>query len=120
MSLLGKHILVVEDDYLIGTMVCDMLTDAEAAVVGPARTCDAALALANSETFDAAVLDINLRGEFSDVVAEALERRHIPFIVATGYGEQSQRQWNDAVVVAKPYTEEKLIDTLEQLLKNPA
>ena len=58
----SMRILVVEDEVLIAVMVSDMLAGLGATVVGPATTIEAGLALARSESFDAAVLDINVRG----------------------------------------------------------
>ncbi len=55
-------------------------------MLGPAGTIEAALDLiARSERIDGAVLDVNIRGERVYPVADALKRRHIPFIFATGY-----------------------------------
>jgi hypothetical protein len=55
-------------------------------VVGPATTIEAGLSLAGSESFDAAVLDINVRGERIDPIADLLVARGIPMLFATGYG----------------------------------
>ena len=117
MSLLaGKRILVVEDDFLISRMVLDILADAEVVVVGPAATRDAGLVIAQTHTLDAAVLDINLRGLRSDDIADELYRRGIPFVIATGYGEQSRLP--GVPVLPKPYTEDRLLRVLETILKN--
>jgi DNA-binding response OmpR family regulator len=118
-TLAGKRILVVEDDYLIGMMVSEMLEAAQADVIGPARTRDDGIELARNEPLDAAVLDMNLRGEFSDIVAAELQRREIPFVVASGYGEQPHRQWTGSLVVGKPFTEEHLVGALTRLLGSP-
>ena len=39
------------------------------------------------DSFDAAVLDVNLAGETSFIVADELIERGLPFVFATGYGE---------------------------------
>ncbi|WP_375465598.1 response regulator [uncultured Methylobacterium sp.] len=81
-----RRVLLVEDDYFI---VSDMARSFEAdgaEVVGPAASVADALALlAGTPHLDAAVLDINLRGEMVFPVAEALEARGVPFVFATGY-----------------------------------
>ena len=59
----GKRILVVEDEALIAVMVEDMLADLGSLVVGPAATIEAALELARREAIDAAILDVNVRGD---------------------------------------------------------
>ncbi|MFL6548784.1 MAG: response regulator [Povalibacter sp.] len=116
-ELYGKRVLVVEDDYLIGAMVADMLESASAIVVGPARTRGDAFLLSRTEGLDAAVLDVNLRGEGSEVVAEELRRRHIPFLFATGYGEGPFREAGTPVL-GKPFTEDSLLDMLDGLLRD--
>lgn len=106
--LTGKRILVVEDEALIAVMVEDMLTDMGSKVVGPAATIEQALALARSDTLDGAVLDVNVRGERIDPVADALAERGVPMLFATGYGEVRLASGNPATVIDKPYTQEKL------------
>lgn len=81
-----RRILVVEDEALVAMLVEDALLDAGFAVIGPARTVSQALEMLQAELPDAAVLDLNLGGENSVSVADALAARGIPFLVATGYG----------------------------------
>jgi CheY-like chemotaxis protein len=45
---------------------------------------DALKALAQADTLDAAILDVNLRGEKAYPVADALRQRGIPFVLSTG------------------------------------
>ena len=106
--LTGKRILVVEDEALIAVMVEDMLTEMGCEVVGPAATIAQALALAGSEDIDGAVLDVNVRGERIDPVADALSARGVPMLFATGYGEVRLASGAVATVIDKPYTQEKL------------
>lgn len=104
----GKRILVVEDEALIAVMVEDMLVEMGSDVVGPAGTIAAAIELARTEALDAAVLDVNVRGERIDPVAEALMERGVPVLFATGYGEVRLASGAHATVIDKPYTQEKL------------
>lgn len=104
----GKRVLVVEDEALIAVMVEDMLLEMGSEVVGPAATIEGALALARSEAIDAAVLDVNVRGERIDPVAEALMARGVPVLFATGYGEVRLASGIPVTVIDKPYTQEKL------------
>jgi DNA-binding response OmpR family regulator len=104
----GKRILVVEDEALIAVMVEDMLTSMGSEVVGPVGTIEAALDMAREEGLDAAVLDVNVRGERIDPVAELLMERGVPVLFATGYGEVRLRNGAAATVIDKPYTQEKL------------
>ncbi len=113
----GKRILAVEDEALIAVMLEDMLSDLGVVTVGPAGTVTSALALAQSETFDAAILDVNLRGERIDPVAAVLAERAIPFVFVTGYGEVRIDGQPHAPVIDKPYTQDKLAKALSQILK---
>ena len=104
----GKRILVVEDEALIAVMVEDMLTEMGGEVVGPAATIDEALDLARAQALDAAALDVNVRGQRIDPVAEALFERGVPVLFATGYGEVKLASGIQATVIDKPYTQDKL------------
>jgi CheY-like chemotaxis protein len=86
-ALNGRHLLVVEDEYLVATDLARELEDRGAHVIGPASSVEDALQmLAADRKIDGAVLDINVRGERVYPVAEALRARGVPFVFATGYG----------------------------------
>jgi CheY-like chemotaxis protein len=118
-ALTGKKILVVEDEVLIAEMVIDMLAGLGATVVGPATTIEAGLSLAGSESFDAAVLDINVHGERIDPIADLLVARGIPMLFATGYGVAAVAERRNACVIDKPYTQEKLASALARAMAMP-
>ncbi len=99
-----RRILVVEDEALVAMLVEDALTDAGFAVLGPARSVAQALEMLRGAAPDAAVLDLNLGGENSLAVAEALAARGIPFVVATGYGAAGlPAHLRHIPVLPKPY-----------------
>jgi DNA-binding response OmpR family regulator len=81
----GVRILVVEDEFLVATMIEDDLTEHGFVVVGPYGTVAAALYAAQTENFDLAVLDVNLRGQSIVPVAKAIKARGIPILIFTGY-----------------------------------
>ena len=81
----GKKVLVAEDDYFIAKGLVRHLAQAGAEVVGPVPTVAGALAALEDGGIDAAVLDINLRGDPVYPVADALLARGVPFVFATGY-----------------------------------
>ena len=84
-NLSGRQILVVEDDYVLAMDMRMTLQEVGAKVIGPVGTVRDALRLAATEDIDAAVLDINLHGEFVFAVAERLQDRGVPFAFTTGY-----------------------------------
>lgn len=85
-ALAGKRVLVVEDDYLVASWLTGVLEQWGCRVVGPAATVAEALRLVEAGGFDGAILDVNLRGEQSGPVAEALDARGTPYFFLTGYG----------------------------------
>lgn len=118
-GLRGRRILVVEDEALVAMLVEDALLDVGAVVLGPAATVAEALALLEREALpDAAVLDLNLAGEVSTPVADALVRRGVPFVVATGYGASGLPPGHgDVPVLAKPYDPDELTLALGRLCR---
>ncbi len=115
--LAGRRILVIEDEALIARQVVDLLAAAGYAVVGPAFGLEEALALAHSDDLNAAIVDVNLSGTWSDAVADALRERGVPFIVLTGYADSALSvAFRGAPTVEKPFDDEMLLDVLALVL----
>jgi CheY-like chemotaxis protein len=112
-ALARRRVLVVEDEPIVGILLEDMLLDLGVEVIGPAASVAEALALVGQAEFDAALLDVNLGGERSYPVAEALAARGIPFLFLTGYGEAA---WEGAETIQKPYLSEEVRAGLERIL----
>src|SRR5438477_10424078 len=85
----GPRVLVVEDEYLVASMLEEVLVEAGFVVVGPVPRLPEAVVAAGKLEIDVALLDVNLAGQRVFPVAEALERRAIPFIFMTGYGSHT-------------------------------
>lgn len=84
--LVGRRILVAEDEYFIAVELVEALTVAGAVIVGPAGSVAEALQLVRDEgPIDGGILDVNLRGEDGLLIADALFDRNIPFVFATGH-----------------------------------
>ena len=81
-----RRILVVEDDFLVATLLEAILESVGWQVVGPVAQLATALDAAATENFDAAVLDVNLGDQTVYPVAEVLEARRVPFVFVTAYG----------------------------------
>jgi CheY-like chemotaxis protein len=92
-------ILLVEDEALIRMMLVDMLEELRHRVVAEAGSIEDAQTLAESATFDLAILDINVRGRNIDPIAEIIERRGLPFIFMTGYADSAL----PSAFAGKPY-----------------
>jgi CheY-like chemotaxis protein len=116
----GRRILVVEDEAVVAAMIQDMLEDLGAQVIGPATSLGRGLALAGAESPDAAVLDVNLRGERIDPVAAVLRDRGVPLVFASGYGESGISAGPREAVLEKPFKLDDLRDALLRVLASPA
>lgn len=94
----------------------DMLADAGCESVTTAATVDQALALIDTQIFDAAMLDVNLNGTVSYPLADALDARGVPFFFSTGYSSQGMQDgYRDRLVLKKPFQFNDLVDILTRL-----
>lgn len=94
---------------LILMMIESMLTDLGCDSVTAAATVDKALALIETQVFDAAMLDVNLKGDNSRPVADALAARGIPFFFSTGNGgHHTMDGYENRAVLRKPFIFEDL------------
>jgi DNA-binding response OmpR family regulator len=110
----------VEDEFLVAMELDLMLSRAGFEVLGPASNVRAALELLRTERPDAAVLDVNLAGEWVTPVAEVLRAMIVPFILSSGYGAadlHAELVLQDAVNVGKPARPEMLLQELRGLLE---
>ena len=113
----GRRILVVEDEMLILMMIETMLADLGCESVIAAATVDQAIALIERETFDAAMLDVNLKGNSSRPVADALVARNVPFFFATGNGDHHTMEGHrDRAVLRKPFKYDDLAKIISGIL----
>ena len=84
-----QRVLLVEDEFLVSAVLAADLRAAGYDVLGPCATLAAAMEAAQSESFDGAILDINLKGQLVYPVAEELARRRIPVMFLSGYASIS-------------------------------
>ena len=113
----GRRVLLVEDDMIVAWLLEDMLADLGCAVVGPAARIDQALAMIDAEAIDLAVLDVNLNGQMSYPIADALAARGVPFVFSTGYDKDSLLDgYRTFPVLQKPFHQSELGDMLAKLL----
>ena len=117
----GKKILVVEDSPVVGPFTADLLTELDCEVVGPAPNMAAARELIEQGVFDAALMDVHIRGERVFPLCEALEARGVPFILTSGYADWTMpEKWRDRPRLQKPYKLDDVRDALSALLGDPA
>ena len=116
-SFTGRSVLVVEDEVIVAWLLEDMLADLGCAVVGPAANVNQALAMIDAAAIDVAVLDVNLNGEMSYPIADALAARGVPFVFVTGYDKNRMLDgYRTFPVLQKPFHRAELTVILAKLL----
>jgi DNA-binding response OmpR family regulator len=115
--LLGRRVLLVEDEALVAMLIGDALSDAGAVVIGPFAAVAPALAAIADMPPELAILDLNLGGESSLPIADDLVARGVPIIFASGYGNAGlPPRYRASPMLAKPFDPAELIVKLAALL----
>lgn len=71
----------------------------------------------DAEAIDVAVLDVNLNGQLSYPIADALAARGVPFVFSTGYDKDRMLDgYKTFPVLQKPFHQSELSDILAKLL----
>jgi DNA-binding NtrC family response regulator len=112
-----KRFLLIEDEALILLNVKSMLNEMGLEVAGTAAQIDAAIGLAQTGSFDAAIVDINLDGSMTYPVADILKERAIPFAFTTGYGRTAvDNAYAEVPILHKPFSPDQLEALVTRLL----
>jgi CheY-like chemotaxis protein len=115
-NLAGRRVLIVEDEMVLAMALEDMLDLMGCEVAKSPRVPDA-LERIEAGGIDIALLDLNLDGERSYAVAEALDAGGIPFAFMTGYHRDDLRpEWRERPVLQKPFVVEDLEQVMEGAL----
>ena len=115
--LVGKRVLVVEDEMLVMMAIEDMLSDLGCTSITIAANVETALGCIAANKFDLATLDVNLNGVRSYPIAKALNARQIPFPFSTGYGEHGiDEGFGNRTVLNKPYSCLQFNEAINDLL----
>jgi CheY-like chemotaxis protein len=113
----SRRFLLVKDESLIAMLVEDMLEDLGHELVTVVTRLEEALEVAGSGAFDLAILDLNLGGALTYPVADALARRGIPFIFATGYGSGGLKEaYAGRATLQKPFDQKSLEQAITTVL----
>lgn len=116
---LGRAVLLVEDEPLVAMDMRQTLTAAGVHVLGPAASVNSALDMINARRPDAAILDLKLRGELVTPVARRLRQMGVPFALATAY-DHLRRGSGDAFTgianLGKPMVLTRCVQMLGELL----
>ncbi len=111
------RVLIVEDEGTVGMLFEDMLTDLGFEVGAVAARLKDGLQQAENGRYDCAILDVNLDGQPSYPIAQALIERRVPFLFVTGYGAKGlDRRFAHHPILAKPFLQSELDAALSKLL----
>jgi CheY-like chemotaxis protein len=115
-GLSGKRILIVEDSPVVAPFTADLLGELGCEAVGPAPNMAAARELVEAAAFDAALMDVHIRGERVFPLCEMLEARGVPFVLTSGYADWSMpEKWQQRPRLQKPYTVDEVEEALRRL-----
>lgn len=118
--LIGRRILIVEDEALLAMDMQFAFEDEGVEVIGPAMSLEQALAIVHqSDAIDGAVLDVDLNGHDVYPVAARLQQRGVPLVFHTGHGSRMghSRMFPGSVTCTKPTLPETLVRTLAKLAR---
>jgi CheY-like chemotaxis protein len=116
-DLTGKRILLIEDSPVVGPFTAELLEELGCEVVGPAPNMAAARELVDRGGFDAALMDIHIRGERVFPLCDVLGAKGLPFVLTSGYADwQMADKWADRPRLQKPYKLDQVRQALSEAL----
>jgi DNA-binding response OmpR family regulator len=117
MTFIGRRILVVEDEFLVSLLTIDVLESVGCEIVGPAARIAEATTLAQSESLDAAVLDVNVGGELIWSVADELQRKGVSLLFLSAVSQLTAFPplFAAAVRLDKPVEQSRLLRYLSDI-----
>ena len=108
---------MAEDEFLVALLLEQDLQSAGYEVAGPFTRLPEAVAAAERDSFDVALLDMNMNGEMAYPVADCFLARGTPFLLLSGYGTADLPERLRGVPrISKPYDSATLIREIERLL----
>ena len=119
------HAFIIEDDYLIGQAIQEMLSGVGFTCFSFATSEAAAIAgAAGGEMLDLITADARLLpGDGVKAVEVICAHRKIPVVFITGYPEELRKRPNlkpsDAPIVRKPIQEEELVAAVRKVIARP-
>lgn len=115
----GYRVMVVEDEWLLATEIKSLLDKRGCTVLGPFASLARALAFLDGERPDAAILDLNIKGEYAVPMAQALSARGVPFVIVSGYSlaQVTAPELRNAPRLSKPIDHDQLLRAVREALK---
>jgi DNA-binding response OmpR family regulator len=111
-----RTVLIIEDEMIIALDLEQTLSGAGFATLGPARSIEAAMALVETESFDCALVDLELQGVLATSLVERLRTLGKKFAFVTGFDRGDlPEQFGTEPVITKPWEPSYVIETVRQL-----
>jgi DNA-binding response OmpR family regulator len=119
--LLGRRVLIAEDDPYIALALEETLVEFGLVIAGMARSVDEAVRICRGDGIDLALLDVNLGHEKIDPVADTLAARGCPFVFTTGCGRAGLPEAHlHHAMVEKPFYVEEILTALRNEMARSA
>ena len=110
------HAFIIEDDYLIGQSLRDLLEEIGFTKFSFARSEDAAVMGAVEQNIDLITADVRLvPGDGLLAVEKICAKRDIPVLFITGYADELRERAPEAIVVQKPIKRDELMSAVGSL-----
>ena len=119
-SLVGKRILIVEDEPLVAMEHSSVLAEAGASIVATCASVTRALDCLERTAVDVAVVDYLLADRNSEPVQAALKKKHIPFVVVSSYPRALIRTDQAQDILRKPVAPHLLCVRVEAACRRAA
>jgi CheY-like chemotaxis protein len=116
----GMRILIADDEFLVAIAIEEAFRDAGADVVTAATLAAALKSARAGDVLSAAFLDVRLGRETTEVVADELAARAVPFAFYTGQAlpDHIRRKHPDIKVLIKPSKQELFISTILDIVRH--
>jgi CheY-like chemotaxis protein len=111
------RVLIIENDFLIGEMLHDMVAELGYSVTKVAHRLPSALNEISKENFDGVLVNIGIDDQkHGNDIADILLAKNIPFAFVTGYGHALEQRHAAIPLLQKPFNREQLRLLLESIV----
>ncbi|HJS60692.1 MAG TPA: hypothetical protein VJ800_02955 [Pseudolabrys sp.] len=113
----APRVLIIENDFLIGEMLHDMVAELGYGVTKVAHQLPSALNEISKENFDGALVNIGIDDQkHGNELADILLAKNIPFAFVTGYGHALEQRHAAIPLLQKPFKSEQLRVLLDAII----
>ncbi len=113
----GLSVLVIEDAWQVAKALKGLLEQYEIEVIGPVATATDAKRQFDIRKPQAALVDVNLKGELAWDLIDHLSENGVEVIITTGYPQLMTKTRAPIVHLQKPYPAEELLSALSDIAR---